>query len=57
MRESLICEVDGSLQGKKANIVIYLTKGPSKVEPGMQDPLCLRFERNRLRVVLNIVLP
>ena len=55
VRESLICEVDGSFQGKKANIVLDLTKRQSIVEPGVGYSLCLRFESNRLRVILNIV--
>ena len=55
VRESLICEVDRSLQGKKANIVVYLTKRQSIVEPGVGYSLCLGFESNRLRVILNIV--
>ena len=55
MRKSLICEIYGSLQGKKANIVVYLTKGQSIEKPGVGYPLGLGFESNRLSVILNIV--
>lgn len=56
VRESHIGEVDWSLQGKEANIVVYLTMGKSVEELRVSYPLCLRFEGNRLRVILNVVL-
>ena len=55
VRESLICEVNGSLQGKEANIVFYPTTRESIEEPRVGYPLCLGFESDRLRVILNVV--
>ena len=59
MRERLISEVHWSLQSKKANIVFYLSSRCSYEEPRMCSKFrldCLRFEGNRLSVVLYIVL-
>ena len=55
MGESLIGEVDWSVQSKQGQIIKYLTQRQSIVEPGVGYPLCLGFESNRLRVILNIV--
>ena len=59
MRESLITEVDGSLQSQEANVVFYLASRSSYEESGMCSEFrldCLRLEGNRLCVVLRIVL-
>ena len=57
MRETLIAKVYGGFQGENGNIVIEDTERQSVVElwVGYLHPQYLRFESNRLRVILQIV--